>query len=180
MVSDGLSDSCGVASELFRCKRLAIVGNQGAGKSTLAQKLGDILRLDYVDMGNCPDEPTTISERMARKERWVIDGDYGLIDLADRVIFLDFPVTLCLWRATKRAIKNLRGWSLASPRMLLQIPPKTLEVFAVLAAILNDSSRRCPGTVSNCVPNGQTITFTSQKQVDAFLETLRSASQLLG
>jgi energy-coupling factor transporter ATP-binding protein EcfA2 len=173
-LQNGRPDYHRVASELFRCNRLAILGNQGAGKSTLAEKLRDILRLDYVDIEWRPGEATAIRERMARQERWVVDGDFGLLDLADRVIFLDFPVTLCLWRATKRAIENLRVWSLSSPRALVRIPPKTLELFGFLAAIFKDSSRPCPGTASNWVPNGHTITFTSPKQLDALLEALNS------
>ena len=174
MLQNRLPDYGCVASELFRCKRLAILGNQGAGKSTLAENLRDILRLDYVDIEWRPGDATAIRERMARQERWVVDGDFGLLDLADRVIVLDFPVTLCLWRATKRAIKNLRLWSDALPRVLVRIPPKTFELFGLLAIILKASSRPCPGTASNWVPNEHTITFTSPKQVDALLEALNS------
>ena len=174
MPENGPTDYCRVAAELFLCKRLAILGNQGAGKSTLAEKLQDILRLDYVDIESRPGEETAIRERMARRERWVVDGDYGLLDLADRVIFLDFPLTLCLWRATKRAVYNLRLWSFASPGVLVQIVPKTLKLFGLLTEIFTASSRPCPGTASHWVPDGHTITFTSPKQVDALLEALNS------
>jgi energy-coupling factor transporter ATP-binding protein EcfA2 len=175
MLQNGRLDYHRVASELFRCNRLAILGNQGAGKSTLAKRLRDILRLDYVDMEVewRPGEAIAIRERMARQERWVVDGDFGLVDLADRVIFLDFPVTVCLWRATKRAIENLRLWSL-SPRVFALILPKTLELFGFLVVIFKTSFRPCPGTASNWVPNEHTITFTSPKQVGAMLEALNS------
>jgi energy-coupling factor transporter ATP-binding protein EcfA2 len=177
MVQNGLPDYRRVAGELFRCKRLAILGNQGAGKSTLAEKLGDILGLDYVDIELRPGKAAAIRGRIVRQERWVIDGDYGLLDLADAVIFLDFPLTLCLWRATKRAIENLRLWSFVSPRVLVRIPPKTLGVFRLLAAIFKASSRPCPGTASNWRPNEHTITLTSPKQVDALLEVLNSQNR---
>ena len=163
-----------IANELFRCKRVAIVGNQGAGKTTLGKRLGDILQLDYVLLIKRPGQQQAIRERMARRERWVVDGDYGLLDLADRVIFLDFPLTLCLWRATKRAVYNLRLWSFASPGVLVQIVPKTLKLFGLLTEIFTASSRPCPGTASHWVPDGHTITFTSPKQVDALLEALNS------
>ncbi len=112
-----------IASELFRCKRVAIVGNQGAGKTTLGKRLGDILQLDYVLLIKRPGQQQAIRERMARKERWVIDGDFGVLDLSDRIIYLDFPVTLCLWRAVKRAYGHIRLWSFTSPRVLLRVPP---------------------------------------------------------
>jgi hypothetical protein len=165
-----------VDSELFRCKRLAILGNQGAGKSTLAKKLGNMLQLEYVDVGwrrGEPGEAMAVRKRMERQECWVIDGDYGLLDLADRVIFLDFPVILCLWRATKRATENLRLWSF-SPRMFAQLLPKTLELLKFLAVICKASSRPCPGTASGWVPNQHTLTFTSPKQVEALLKAVNS------
>jgi energy-coupling factor transporter ATP-binding protein EcfA2 len=177
MLPNGPPDYGRIASDLFRCKRLAILGNQGAGKSTLAKNLGHVLQLDYVDIELRPSEggeATAIREHMVRQERWVIDGDFGLVDLTDRVIFLDFPLILCLCRATKRAIENLRLWSFDSPRVLLQIAPKTLELFGFLADIFKASSRPCPGTASSWMPNEHTITFTSPKQLDALLEALNS------
>ena len=107
---------------------MAIVGNQGAGKTTLGKRLGDILQLDYVLLIKRPGQQQAIRERMARKERWVIDGDFGVLDLSDRIIYLDFPVTLCLWRAVKRAYGHIRLWSFTSPRVLYG-SHRTLQLF---------------------------------------------------
>ena len=46
-------------------------------------------------------------------ERWLIDGNYGStlslrLARADCVVYLDFPVMLCLWRAARR-IWRFRG-----------------------------------------------------------------------
>lgn len=40
-------------------------------------------------------------------ERWVIDGNYGgtmaqRLERADTVVYLDFPIPLCLWRLVRR------------------------------------------------------------------------------
>lgn len=168
-----------IANELFRCKRVAIVGNQGAGKTTLGKRLGDILQLDYVLLIKRPGQQQAIRERMARKERWVIDGDFGVLDLSDRIIFLEFSVTLCLWRAIKRSYGHLRLWSFTSPRVFLQVPAKTVQLFRDLGVIYKTSHDSYPGADSpSWTPDDHTITLTSPKQVNALLEALNSRKEI--
>lgn len=43
-------------------------------------------------------------------ERWLIEGNYGsTLDLrlprADTVVYLDFPIALCLWRVLRRVLR---------------------------------------------------------------------------
>ena len=158
---------------------MAIVGNQGAGKTTLGKRLGDILQLDYVLLIKRPGQQQAIRERMARKERWVIDGDFGVLDLSDRIIYLDFPVTLCLWPAVKRAYGHIRLWSFTSPRVVLQVPAKTVQLFRDLGVIYKTSHDSYPGADSpNWMPDAHTITLTSPKQVNALLEALNSRKEI--
>jgi energy-coupling factor transporter ATP-binding protein EcfA2 len=168
-----------IARELLPCKRVAIVGNQGAGKTTLGRLLGDILQLEYVLLIKRPGQQQAIRERMARKERWVIDGDFGVLDLSDRIIYLEYPVTLCLWRAVKRAYGHIRLWSFTSPRVLLQIPPKLVQFFRDLGIIYKTSHDSYPGADSpGWMPDERTVTFTSPRQVKALLKALHSLKDL--
>jgi hypothetical protein len=68
--------------------RIAVIGNTGAGKSTLARSLADCLGLDHVEQdafqheaGWLPTDPATFRARVARaiaSDHWVVDGNYAV------------------------------------------------------------------------------------------------------
>ena len=99
-------------------KRIMLIGSGGAGKSTLARKLGAILNLpvhhldrlywqpDWVAISK--EEWQKIQTDLCAEEEWIIDGNYGgTMDIrlaaSDTVVFLDLPRWLCAYRALKRA-----------------------------------------------------------------------------
>ena len=98
-------------------QRVLIIGPCGAGKSTLAQRLGPILNLPVVHLDALNWQPGWVMSpddvflsRMLdvlRQPSWIIDGNYGgtvalRIAHADTVIFLDFPRWRCVARVLKR------------------------------------------------------------------------------
>ena len=98
-------------------RKIAIIGCGGAGKSTLAHRLGDVLGLPVVHLDQHywrpgwvePDKATfhaQLAELLAA-DAWVLDGNYsGTLEVraaaADVVVFLDFPRALCLYRVFAR------------------------------------------------------------------------------
>lgn len=106
-------------------KRLAIIGNAGAGKTTLSRILAARyqLPLTHVDsiqftagMQIRPHaESIAILTAIQSQEEWLIDG-YGPLDIlekrlerAEQIIFLDFPIWRHYWWSVKRQIKSLRS-----------------------------------------------------------------------
>ena len=98
-------------------RRVVIVGNGGAGKSTLAAELGRALGLPVVHLDQrfwrpgwapTPDDEWEATVRaLVAADRWVMDGNYGgTMELrfaaADTILFLDYPRLLCTWRAFRR------------------------------------------------------------------------------
>lgn len=98
-------------------RRIILIGSGGAGKSTLARKLGDKLKLDVYHLdslfwkqnwvGVPRDEQIRVQNELVQKEEWIIDGNYGgtmdiRLNAADTIIFLDLPRTTCVYRAFKR------------------------------------------------------------------------------
>lgn len=92
-------------------KRIMIIGCPGSGKSTFARALAAKtgLPLYYLDMMYWnPDRTTKPKEefRAALREtvalpEWIIDGNYGStlevrMEACDTVIFLDYPVEVCI------------------------------------------------------------------------------------
>jgi adenylate kinase family enzyme len=101
-------------------RRMVIVGPGGAGKSTLARRLGERLGLPVIHLDaehwrpgwveTPPDEWERKVRALVAGERWIIDGNYGgtmgiRLAAADTIVFLDFPRRICLWRVLRRQLR---------------------------------------------------------------------------
>ncbi|WP_195938284.1 DNA topology modulation protein [Romboutsia sp. 1001713B170131_170501_G6] len=98
--------------------KIAIIGYSGSGKSTLARKLSKyykapVLFLDTVNflpnwIERDRDEGRLIVYDFMKNDSWVIDGNYSdffqkeRLEQADKIIFLNFPRRICIYRALKR------------------------------------------------------------------------------
>ncbi len=106
-------------------QRVLIIGPCGSGKSTLGRELAPRIGLPLVHMdqlgwqaGWVETEKAELNARLAEvvaQDAWLIEGNYGStltprLERADTVIYLDFPVPLCLWRLIRR-IASHRGRS---------------------------------------------------------------------
>ena len=104
-------------------QRVLVIGPCGAGKSTLAAELGQQLKLPVFHMDQLNWQPgwvesgeDEIREKLAEivvTDRWLIDGTYGgtlteRLDRADTVVYLDYPIRLCVVRLLRR-IWTYRG-----------------------------------------------------------------------
>ena len=103
-------------------ERVMVIGCGGAGKSTLARKLGEktglpVVHLDQIWWSPGNWEHLSREEfdvRLAvemEKDRWVMDGNFNRtldvrLERADMVIYLDFPRWLCLRGWIGRVLKN--------------------------------------------------------------------------
>ena len=116
-------------------KKVAVFGNAGGGKSTLAKRLADLTRLPLYPLdliqyrtggGAVPHEEYLRAHAdLLRTDQWIIDG-FGCVasawerfSQADTLVYVDLPVvTHYLW-VTKRLIKGLfvtpEGWPEGSP-----------------------------------------------------------------
>ena len=116
-------------------KRVAVFGNAGGGKSTLARRLADLtgLPLYSVDTmqwtaadGAVPhDCYLKVHADLLRHEEWIIDG-FGDVSsawerfaIADTLVYVDLPLFTHYRWVTKRLIKGLfanpEGWPANSP-----------------------------------------------------------------
>ena len=98
-------------------KKIVIIGSAGAGKSTLARKLGELLKIEVIHLDHHFWQPGwkeySIKSRIAIQRdffampQWIIEGTYldssdDRLNAADTIIFLDIQRLICLWRVIKR------------------------------------------------------------------------------
>jgi adenylate kinase family enzyme len=170
-------------------KRIAIVGCGGAGKSTLARQLGEILQLPVIHLDQQFWQPgwqmrprkeeQEIVEKIAGREEWIIDGNYQStmaprFEAADTIIFLDFPTLLCLQRVIKRFFKY-RGTT--RPDMTEGCPEKLDWEFIFWILRYRKSYRPVVlATIAQYAPERKVLIFQQPAQLKRFLTDLEKNS----
>ncbi|MBT3789935.1 MAG: hypothetical protein HN725_09080 [Alphaproteobacteria bacterium] len=101
-------------------KRVLVVGNAGAGKSSFSLKLSagtelPVIHLDqhfFFPGWKSPDMANwaAIVDELITEPIWIMDGNYhstliARLERADTVVFLDMPRMLCIWRVIVRTLR---------------------------------------------------------------------------
>jgi hypothetical protein len=161
-----------VRPENISMQRVVILGRGGAGKSTVARRLGEVFGLPVIELdkhfwqpGLVPlpkDQWVQVQQELTNQPRWVMDGDLGSYDVlpvrlsaADTVLFLDLPWWLCLWRTLRRGKERWDFWWWLITWGWLERP----KIVRLLAEH----------------PTVEVHTFRSPKELDQFLSKLASA-----
>ena len=103
--------------------KIIIAGSVGAGKTTFAKPLSKKLSIPHFELDHLywlpnwvarpEDERIKIAkEKIAPLSKWITCGNHFYLheitwDKADTVIWLDYSIWLCLWRALKRALRSM-------------------------------------------------------------------------
>ena len=150
---------------------MIVLGRGGAGKSTLARRLGTMTGLPVVELDQLfwsadlrpqtPQRWTDIQADLVRADSWIMDGDLGPHDVldvrlraADTVLVLDFGLLRCAWRAVRRSRERLDFW-----RWLVGYRRHSLPL--VTAAIARHAA------------DAQVLVFRSPRSVRRFVARLR-------
>jgi len=140
------------------------MGRGAAGKSVLAARLGELTGVPVIELdqhfwppgliATPRDEWAAAQRRLAWRESWIMDGDLGPYDVpgarlaaADTIIFLDFSLPRCAWRAIRRSPERADFW-----RWLLRYRrrsrPAVLRAIAAYAGSAEVHVLRDPRAVS--------------------------------
>ncbi|MDG3131817.1 adenylate kinase [Streptococcus suis] len=102
-------------------KKIMVIGCPGSGKSTLSRKLHEItgIPLFHLDLMNWNSDRTCVEKdvfiqrllEVINGKEWIVDGNYdSTLELrmkyCDTIIFLDYPVELCLQGMQERRGKQ--------------------------------------------------------------------------
>ena len=92
-------------------KKIIVIGCPGSGKSTFSKSLHKITKIPlyHLDMLFWNEDKTTVENsvfldrlsKIIENSEWIIDGNYGStmelrMQKCDTVIFLDYPLDVCL------------------------------------------------------------------------------------
>lgn len=103
-------------------KKIAVVGTSGCGKTTLGAFIAKKLSIPFIDLDDLywlPDWVKREDEDFIQKVHaefskypsFVVCGNYrrhqaDILEDTDMVIWLDYPLITCLWRAFKRSLSR--------------------------------------------------------------------------
>jgi adenylate kinase family enzyme len=168
-------------------KKVAIFGNAGGGKSTLAKRLAEITRLplhvlDKMQYGAggvaVPHgEFLEAHAELLRRDRWIIDG-FGSVETAwerfteaDTLIHVDLPLVTHYWWVTKRLIKGLyvspEGWPENSP-----LWRSTMSSYRVLLPCHRALTPRYRQLVGDMATSKQVHQLKSRTEIATFLTSI--------
>ena len=163
-------------------KRIAVVGSGGAGKSTFAKQLARRLELPIYHLDAFYWKPgwietpkqewETIHAGLVARDAWVIDGNYGgtmesRFAVADAIVFLNYPRSICLFRAVSRWLRYRGG---DRPEMREGCPEKLDWEF--VQWILNFPEAITPGVLLGIERHGKgkaVAVFEMPSQAQKFL-----------
>ena len=165
-------------------KRILVLGSGGAGKSTFARRLGELLNIEVKHLDKfywrrgwtepSKDEWLQIVDELTRGDSWIIDGNYGgtleaRLERCDTIILLDMPRWLCLWRVVKRPLLYRNG---SRPDMAEGCPEQLDPEF--LSWIWNysrSSKPRIVRLISEYSESRRFVCLRSTAEVKRFLST---------
>ena len=166
-------------------ERVIIIGCGGAGKSTLARKLGEKTGLPVVHLDQIWWEPGNWKhmEREAfdvrlraelEKPRWILDGNFNRtlearLAQCDTAIYLDYPRLLCLKNWIGRVIQN---WGHARADMAEGCNEWFDPEMAKWIWQFNSKNRNRYYELLNHAQGVQVHVFRSRRETERFLKNL--------
>ena len=166
-------------------ERVIIIGCGGAGKSTLARKLGEktglpVVHLDQIwwEPGNWQHlEREEFDARLMvelEKPRWILDGNFNRtmelrLHKCDTVIYLDYPRIVCLKNWLGRVIKN---WGHARADMAEGCAEWFDPDMAKWIWQFNRKNRKHYYELLNNLESVQIHIFRSRRETEEFLNSL--------
>jgi adenylate kinase family enzyme len=170
---------------------VAVFGNTGGGKSTLARKLAELTRLPLYPLdliqyraggGAAPhDDYLRAHAELLQRDAWIIDG-FGCVTSAwerfaraDTLVYIDLPLSTHFRWVTKRLVTGLlvtpEGWPEGSP-----IISSTISSYGVLWRCHRRLTPRYRALISETRGQKRVHHLRSAAEMRAFLDAVRLES----
>jgi len=169
-------------------KRVAVFGNAGGGKSTLARRLAELTglplhpldKIQYRAGGDevAHEEYLKVHADLLNQNEWIIDG-FGSVasawerfSKADTLVYIDLPLVTHHWWVTKRLVLGLfvtpEGWPKNSP-----IWSSTMASYRVLWLCHREMTPRYRQLVIDASASKRVHHVKSPAEMKAFLDAIR-------
>ena len=169
-------------------KRVAVFGNAGGGKSTLARRLAELteLPLYVLDMMQFNPGGVKVPQNeflqahadLLRRDEWIIDGfgnaalAWERFAVADTLIYVDLPLWIHYNWVTKRLIKGLfanpKGWPENSP-----LWSSTLSSYRVIPLCHRNLTPKYRQLVAETAASKRVHHLRSVAQIRSFIEAVK-------
>ena len=181
-------------------RKVAVFGNAGGGKSTLARRLAEITGislypLDTIqfrggryrpaakDGGKVPhEEYLKIHTDLLRQDQWIIDGfgcvasAWELFSAADTLVYNDLPLLTHYGWVTKRLVKGLflnpEGWPENTPVWI-----SSMSSYRVLWLCHRRLTPRYRQLVADAASSKRVHHLKSSAEIKAFLQAVKQEHQ---
>ncbi len=167
-------------------KRIVIIGSGGAGKSTLARRLGEITGIEVIHLDQLYWQPNwiepskvewkqTVAE-ILKRDSWILDGNFGgtmemRLEAGDTAIFLDLPRSVCLLRILKRRLTYRRT---NRPDMAEGCHEKIdLEFLGWIWNFARTTKPKIEARLQNIEPEKIVIRLKSAQEVESFISNVK-------
>src|SRR5258708_20616863 len=184
------------ASRASAMEKVAVFGNAGAGKSTLAKRLSAITGLPLYPLDTIQfragryrpeekdggkvqhEEYLKIHADVLKQDRWIIDGDESVawgwewFDAADTLVYIDLPLLTHYRWITKRLVKGLfrnpEGWPENSP-----VWSSTLDGYRVVRLCNRHLTPKYRQLVATASSDKRVHHLRSPAEIRSFLEAVK-------
>ena len=169
-------------------KRIALIGSGGAGKSTAARRLGELLGIEVVHLDQMYWKPGWVKtpeeewiplvQRLLQGESWIMDGNFGStmnirLQAADTIVLLDLPRAVCTWRVLKRVLTH---WKRVRPDMAPGCPDKLDFTFIKWVWDYPKNSRpRVLARIAQVQTDKRIVHIRKQSDLEKFLQEIAAA-----
>ena len=165
-------------------ERVIIIGCGGAGKSTLARKLGEKTGLPVVHLDKLfwrpgwvqvsQEEFDQLHRRELAKDRWILDGNFNRtmeerVARCDTIIYLDFSRVACCLGVLKRILTT---YGTVRPDMGEGCPERIDFEFLKWVWNYNKDKRERNYKLLNEADHAETIVLKNRRAVTRFLAAI--------